>query len=146
MRRYETVFIVSSDVSDDERGTLVEKLKDIIVQQKGTFLILDEWGKRKLAYIINKKSDGYYYRFDYCGLGAVVSELERIFKIDDRILKYLTIVIDKNADLEKIKEDINRGEIKKVPSPEGDETVQSIKEEDDDDDDDEIEDDKEEEE
>jgi small subunit ribosomal protein S6 len=71
----------------------------------GFLVFADDWGERKLAYDIKKRTRGYYVRFDYCGLSPLVDEIERFFRIDDRALKYMTVLLDKAADLEKIKEE-----------------------------------------
>jgi small subunit ribosomal protein S6 len=71
----------------------------------GFLVFTDDWGERKLAYDIKKRTRGYYVRFDYCGLSPLVDEIERFFRIDDRALKYMTVLLDKAADLEKIKEE-----------------------------------------
>jgi small subunit ribosomal protein S6 len=102
MRRYETIFIIDPDLSDEGRVPIFERLKDIIPQQDGTLLEFDEWGSRRLAYEIKKKTRGYYVKADYCGLGAVVDEMERFFKIDDRILKYMTVLLEEDADVERL--------------------------------------------
>ena len=106
MRRYETIFIVDSDISEEERTPLFEKITELMPQQNGLLVELNEWGTKKLAYEIRKRIRGYYVRLDYCGTGALVDEIERLFKIDERILKYMTILLDKNIELEKIKEEI----------------------------------------
>jgi small subunit ribosomal protein S6 len=64
---------------------------------------VDEWGNRNLAYEIKKKTRGFYYRFDYCGSGALVDELERFFRIDDRVMKYMTVLIEQHVDIEALK-------------------------------------------
>jgi len=106
MRRYETIFIVDPDISEEERTPLFEKITELMPQQNGLLVELDEWGTKKLAYEIKKRIRGYYVRLDYCGTGALVDEIERLFKIDERILKYMTILLEKNVELEKIKEEI----------------------------------------
>ena len=106
MRRYETIFIVDPDISEEERAPLFEKITELMPQQNGLLVELDEWGTKKLAYEIKKRIRGYYVRLDYCGTGALVDEIERLFKIDERILKYMTILLEKNVELEKIKEEI----------------------------------------
>ncbi len=68
--------------------------------------MLDDWGNRKLAYEIKKKVRGYYVRIDYCGMGSLVNEMERFFRIDDKILKFMTVLLEKNADVENIKEEM----------------------------------------
>jgi small subunit ribosomal protein S6 len=112
MRRYETIFIIDPDLSAEKREPVLERVKDVIAQQGGYLAFIDDWGTRKLAYEIKKKERGYYLRFDFCGNGAVVDEIERFFRIDDRVLKYMTVLLDKNADIEKIKEEVAAAESK----------------------------------
>ena len=114
MRRYETFIIIDPDLSDEERSPIFEKVKDLI-QQEGCLLVtLDEWGGKRLAYEIKKKSRGYYVRLDYCGTGKLVAEMERFFRIDDRVMKYMTVLLDKYADIELIKEEIAKAETKET--------------------------------
>lgn len=119
MRRYETILIIDPDLSDDERGSILEKLRDLITRYDAFLVEFDDWGVRKLAYEIKKKERGYYLRIDYCGLGALVDEIERFSRIDDRILKYMTVLLDKNADIEKIKEELARIEAEKKKADQG---------------------------
>lgn len=106
MRRYESVVIINPDVSAEERDAIKAKLEEIIAQNGGEILKIDDWGIKRMAYLIRKKARGYYLLFDYCGMGPVVGEIERFCRISDKCLKYMTIVIDMNADPEKIKADI----------------------------------------
>ena len=112
MRRYETIIIIDPDLSAEKRKPVLERVKDVIAQQDGYLAFIDDWGSRKLAYEIKKKERGYYVRFDFCGTGAVVDEIERFFRIDDRVLKYMTVLLDKIADIEKIKEEVAAAETK----------------------------------
>jgi len=106
MRRYETIIITDPDLSPEQRDPVLERVADVINQGDGYLALTDEWGARKLAYEIKKRDRGYYIRFDFCGTGALVNEMERFFRIDDRVLKYMTVLLDKAADIEKIKEEI----------------------------------------
>jgi small subunit ribosomal protein S6 len=106
MRRYETIVIIDPDLSAEQRTPVLERVKDVIEQQDGYLALTDDWGARKLAYEIKKKEGGYYVRFDFCATGAVVDEMERFFRIDDRVLKYMTVLLDNTADIEKIKEEV----------------------------------------
>ena len=108
MKRYETFVIVDPDVSDDNRNQLLDRLKEVITNQQGKLVLVDEWGSRKLAYEIKKKSRGYYVRLDYCGTGALVDELERLFRIDDRIMKYMTVLLSDSVDMEQVQEEIDK--------------------------------------
>jgi len=114
MRRYETFIIIDPDLSDEERSPIFEKVKGLIQQEECLLVMFDEWGARRLAYEIKKKSRGYYVRLDYCGTGKLVDEMERFFRIDDRVMKYLTVLLDKYADIELIKEEMAKAEIKEI--------------------------------
>ena len=113
MRRYETFVIVDPDISQEQRDLLLERVKELITQMNGILVFEDHWGDRKLAYEIRKKERGYYVRFDYCGGAELVNEIERFFRIDDRTLKYMTVLLNQEADLEKIKEEQAAAESKR---------------------------------
>jgi small subunit ribosomal protein S6 len=104
MKQYETIFITDPDLSEEDRDQLFERTKGLISNQGGFLVKFDEWGARKLAYDIRKKNRGYYVRLDYCGDGPLVGEMERNFRIDDRVLKFMTILLEKDVNLEEIKE------------------------------------------
>ena len=110
MRRYETFVIFDPDLSEEERTPVIDRIKETITKQEGFLVEVDDWGARKLAYEIKKKIRGYYNRLDYCGTGPLVNELERFFRIDDRVLKYMTVQLEAAADLEKIKAEIAQAE------------------------------------
>ena len=106
MRRYETIAIIDPDLADEERAGVLERTTDLIPKEGGFLVMLDEWGNRKLAYEIKKKVRGYYVRIDYCGMGSLVDEMERLFRIDDKVLKFMTVLLEKDADIENIKEEM----------------------------------------
>ena len=122
MRRYETFVIIDPDLSQEQCEPVLGRVKELITQQDGFLVYEDIWGERKLAYEIKKKARGFYVRFDYCGLAPLVNEIERYFRIDDRALKYMTIVLDKDVDLEKIKEEKAAAESQREPEPAAPET------------------------
>ncbi|MGD9107248.1 MAG: 30S ribosomal protein S6 [Desulfobacterales bacterium] len=122
MRRYETIFIIDPDLSEEGHAPLFERLKDLFLQHNGLLVVVDEWGARKLAYEIKKKTRGYYVRLDYCGTGILVNEIERFFRIDDRVLKYMTVLIEKDVDIENVKEEIARTEAEKAQAEQSDES------------------------
>ncbi len=101
MRKYETIFISNSDLQENKQKELFEKAQNVITQQGGTIIDFDEWGNKKLAYEIKKKSHGFYVCMTYAGNGEIVDELERIFRLDDKIMKFMTILKDEVVDLEK---------------------------------------------
>lgn len=118
MRRYETIVISDPDLSDEDREAFFKKNKDLISQGGGFLVNFDPWGVQKLAYEIRKKPRGHYLRLDFCGAGPLVSELERSFRIDDRVLKYMTVLLEENADVESLKAQTAELEIKEKESAE----------------------------
>lgn len=138
MRRYETIVIVDPDLTEPERKLRFDKVIDLINQMKGALIESDDWGSKRLAYEIKKKTRGHYLRFDYCGTGELVAELERNCRIDDKFLKYMTIILQDNADPEKIKVELAETRAKKA-AEEASRAAQAesnINDSDDDDDDD----------
>ncbi len=119
MRRYETFIILDPDLSAEQREPVSKRVQDVIEQQGGYLVLTDDWGPRKLAYEIKKKERGHYVRFDFCGTTAVVDEIERFFRIDDRVLKFMSVLLDKIVDIEKIKEEVAAAKTKaEVPEKE----------------------------
>ena len=106
MRRYETVFIVNPELSEEQRQPLFDKLKDLVSEDHGMLVKFDEWGHKRLAYEIKKHTRGYYVLMEFCGDGALVKEMERNMRLDDRVLKYMTVLKDKAVDVEAVKADI----------------------------------------
>ena len=91
MRRYETIFIIRPSIGEEEITAIIDKTTGIIEQFDGSIVNLDHWGLKKLAYPIKKELQGYYVFAEYAGKPEAVAEAERIFKIDDRVLKFMTI-------------------------------------------------------
>lgn len=110
MRRYEIVLITDPDLSDNDRDSLMEKFKETIQQQEGALLKIEDWGQKRLAYDIKKKPRGYYTLLDFCGTGPLINALEHLFRIDDKVLKFMTVLLDKEVDIEAAKEGIAREE------------------------------------
>lgn len=105
MRRYEGVVIIDPDISEEQREQVFSRVVDLIPQTGGFLVERDDWGVRKLAYPIRKKPRGYYVRWDFCGTGDLVDEMERFYRIDDRVLKYMTVLLAKDVDVERLKEE-----------------------------------------
>ena len=106
MRRYETIVILDSDLSEEQRAPVFERLTNLFPQYNGFLIGIDEWGVKKLAYEIKKKPRGYYALINFCGHGDLVDEMERFFRIDDKILKFMTVLLEENVDVDAIKEEI----------------------------------------
>ena len=90
MNKYETIFIVDSELNEEARAPIIERFKSMI-ESNGQLESIDEWGTRRLAYPVNDKLEGYYVFVNYSAPADFPSELERVFKITDSILKFLII-------------------------------------------------------
>ncbi len=104
MRRYETIFILRPTLSEEEITDRIDSTKAIIEDIGGSTIQLDKWGTRKLAYLIKKEKQGYYVFCDYATEPNAVAEIERKFRIDDGVLKYLTVKLSDDIDSDAIAE------------------------------------------
>lgn len=91
MRRYETIIILRQSAGEDDITAILDKTKDIIEGRDGSIVTIDKWGLKKLAYLIKKEQQGFYVYIEYAGLPEAVAEMERIYRIDDRVLKFMTV-------------------------------------------------------
>ncbi|MCF6290770.1 MAG: 30S ribosomal protein S6 [Desulfobacterales bacterium] len=110
MRRYETIFIIRPNAGEEEITAMIDKVTAIIGNDGGTVIKIDKWGLKKLAYLIKKESQGYYVYLDFAGLPTTVTEIERILKIDDRSLKYMTVKLADSCDPEALAADAATGD------------------------------------
>lgn len=101
MRKYETFFIVDPDLPDDVTASVDEKFQSIITAQGGIVMGYTPWGKKKLAYPVKKRSRGLYVLTEYAGGPALVAELERNMRLDERVLKFITVKLQDRFDPEK---------------------------------------------
>jgi small subunit ribosomal protein S6 len=95
--QYETVFIATPVLSENQMKEAVEKFKNIITGNGGEIINEENWGLRKLAYPIQKKSTGFYYLLEFKSAGTLVQTLETEYKRDERIIRFLTVKLDKYA-------------------------------------------------
>lgn len=100
---YETTYILRADVTDDAQKTFLEKLKGIIAAHGGSVISVEDWGKRRLAYAIEKETRGYYTYILYTGNNSLVAELERNLRINEAALRFLTVKLADDFDPAKMK-------------------------------------------
>ncbi|MFT9494933.1 30S ribosomal protein S6 [Anaerosolibacter sp.] len=93
MRKYETMFILKSNLEEEKRNELINKFKSII-ETDGQITSVDEWGNRKLAYEINKLNDGYYVLINFMAGTELPKELDRNFKISDDVIRHLIVNLE----------------------------------------------------
>ena len=97
VKQYETVFIVTPVLSDDQMKETVEKYTNFLKERGAEIIYTNNWGMRKLAYPIKKKTTGYYYLIEFKAEGSLIAELEVAYKRDERLLRFLTVALDKHA-------------------------------------------------
>ena len=117
MRIYEELFIVRPDATDEEIDPLMEQLTALITGQGGSIVKTDKWGVRKLAYRVEKRTEGYYILMQFNGKPETVHELERRLRVSDMVMKFITVRIDeKLKKIEKRKKEREKRAARK-PAP-----------------------------
>ena len=96
LKQYETVFIMTPVLSDEQMKETVDKYQKFLVSKGAEIVFEDNWGLRKLAYPIQKKSTGFYHLIEFKAEPTMIREWEVTFKRDERILRFLTVVFDKH--------------------------------------------------
>ena len=102
MRYYETLFIINPDLAEDEITAVVEKFTGILTDAGAMMVKVDPWGRRRLAYEVKKFTKGFYVLMEYGAEPAAVAEMERIFKIDEQVIRYLTVKKSDEFDAEEV--------------------------------------------
>ena len=97
MNQYETVFILTPVLSEEQMKEAVEKFESLLVNHGAEIVFKDFWGMRKLAYPIQKKSSGFYQLIEFKAEGDVIDTLETELKRDERVIRFLTVKLDKHA-------------------------------------------------
>jgi small subunit ribosomal protein S6 len=97
MNHYETVFILNPVLSEDQIKETVKKFEDFLVSKGAKMISKENWGLKKLAYPIQNKKSGFYHLFEYTVPGEAINELEVEFKRDERIMRFLSVSLDKHA-------------------------------------------------
>ena len=95
-KRYETVFILTPVLSEDQAKEAVSKFKDLLKEGNGKVRHEENWGMRKLAYPIQKKSSGFYHLIEFESEPSLIAKLETEYRRDERVIRFLTIVMDKH--------------------------------------------------
>ena len=103
MRRYETIFITPPELPEEDQTALQEKVKTIMADWKGEVLKIEDWGPRKLSYQIRKNGRGRYFLVDFFAeTPALVRELERMLRLNDGVLKFLTVKTADQVGMEQV--------------------------------------------
>jgi small subunit ribosomal protein S6 len=100
INEYETIYVMKPELPTDAMEKVATKITKVIGDYSGSVLLKDDWGKRKLAYQIQKNTRGHYVLINYLATSDVVAEIERHLRIDDTLLRFLTIRLCEDADVE----------------------------------------------
>jgi small subunit ribosomal protein S6 len=100
MRQFETLLLLTPEMSGEQRKELLDNLTGLIEREGGKLGAIDEWGIRELAYAVHKQTRGYYVRLEYIAPNQLIAELERIIRMNDGIWKFITVKLDEQAEEE----------------------------------------------
>jgi len=95
--QYETVFILTPVLSNEQMNEAVDKFRKILTDNGAKIVHENNWGLRKLAYPIQKKNTGFYYLIEFKSSGELINKLEVEYKRDERVMRFLTVALDKHA-------------------------------------------------
>ena len=96
-RIYETTFIVNAGLDDPQIDAVIEKVKEVIVKNEGEVRDVFKWGRKRFTYAIKKKNNGFYTVIEFSAPGDAIAKLERHYQLDENVIRYLTIQLDKKA-------------------------------------------------
>jgi small subunit ribosomal protein S6 len=105
-KTYESTFIVNASLEDAQIESVIARVIETITKSGGSITAVNKWGRKRLAYPLRKKTNGYYVNIEFEAPAAVPAALERMYQLDEMILRYLTIVLDAKAIAAKAKQAI----------------------------------------
>ena len=97
LNHYETVFIMTPVLSEEQMKETVKKFENFLLEKGAEIVHQENWGLRKLEYPIAKKTSGFYHLFEFKAEGSVVKEYELQYRRDEKVMRYLTVAMDKHA-------------------------------------------------
>lgn len=97
VREYETTYILTPDVSPEDRQKVADRVQAVIEKSSGSIRRVEDWGRRKLAYEINKHAYGNYVYTRYSAEGTAIAEIERNLRLLDAVIKFLTVKLEADA-------------------------------------------------
>ncbi len=123
-KSYETTYIINASLEDSQIEAALTHVAEVIERNGGAITASNRWGRKRLAYPIQKKNNGYYVNVEFNGPGQLIAQLERAYLLDENILRFLTIQLDKHAIAAKAKSaaEIATPEVVEAPKP----TVQAV--------------------
>ncbi len=118
-REYETIYVLRQDVDPDTADKVASRVAEVVGRENGKLVKVETWGRRKLAYLVAKQRRGVYYYLKYLGGGAVVTELERNLRMLDNVLKFQTVLLRDDVQVETVSIDPEEVKFARIePAPE----------------------------
>jgi small subunit ribosomal protein S6 len=124
-REYETIYVLRQDVDPDGADKVAGRVAEVVARENGKLVKVETWGRRKLAYTVAKQRRGVYYYLKYLGGGVVVSELERNLRMLDNVLKFQTVLLRDEVEVETVAvdpEEVKFARIEAMPEDEKEES------------------------
>ena len=124
-REYETIYVLRQDVDPDGADKVAGRVAEVVARENGKLVKVETWGRRKLAYTVAKQRRGVYYYLKYLGGGAVVSELERNLRMLDHVVKFQTVLLRDDVEVDTVAidpEEVKFGRIEVMPEEEKEES------------------------
>ncbi|KIX14858.1 30S ribosomal protein S6 [Dethiosulfatarculus sandiegensis] len=118
MRHYETLFIISPDLAEEETQTIAEKYSALLTDHGSIMAKVEHWGRKRLAYTVKKFHKGYYVLFEYGAEPSAVMEMERLFKIDEDVIRFLTVKKEDVFDPESVVKEQEEAKEEEAQEPE----------------------------
>ncbi len=94
---YESIIIINATLEDAQIEAEIEKIKDFITKNAGELRALEKWGRRRLAYPIKKKNNGFYVLYEFKAPGDIIAKLERVYLLNENVIRFLTVELNKKA-------------------------------------------------
>jgi small subunit ribosomal protein S6 len=126
---YESAVIINAALDDEQIESIITRIKDFITNNGGNIRDIENWGRKRLAYMINKSKIGYYAIFRFDAPTNIISKLERNYTLDEHILRYLTISLDKDA-VEYLEKKRSDSQSESEPEPEKGKDQENVTEKD----------------
>src|SRR4051794_492395 len=124
-REYETIYVLRQDVDPDAADKVAGRVADVVSRENGKLVKVETWGRRRLAYTVAKQRRGIYYYLKYLGGGAVVTELERNLRMLDNVLKFQTVLLRDDVEVESVTVDPEEVKFTRIEPPPEDEKEES---------------------
>lgn len=117
LREYETIYVLRPDIDADSADRVAHRVSDVVEREHGKLVKFESWGRRKLAYEVNKQRKGVYVYVKYLGRGGLVQELERNLRMQDVVLKHLTVQVRDNVAVESVTIDPEEVKFRRLELP-----------------------------